>query len=79
MSLVVMTMPEKEPAEHCVYVTIKVDRDVLTNARAAAAFANLPLQEWASDALNKAGAEAVGRKLVKRKPPPPPKPRKSKD
>ena len=73
MSLVAAPMTDKpqRSAEFCRYVTVKIDVEVLHEARHAALDAHQTIQEWLSDAANAAMSRATGRKPVKRKPPPP--------
>lgn len=60
-----------EPEQPCTYASVKIDDEVLPLARAAAALSgNVATQEFISDAVNKAAAEVLGRKPIKRRSPP---------
>lgn len=58
------------PEETCRYVSIKIDEDILSIAKAAAALERVPLQEWVSNMLNIVASQRLGQKVVKRKPAP---------
>lgn len=73
----VATVAEKD-TEYCVYVTMKIDRDVLPFIKGAAGVERKTVQEYASDVLNEAAAKKLGQKPVKRKPPEPKKTKRKK-
>ncbi len=56
---------------YCTYVSVKVDVDLMTNLKVAAARKGKPLQEYLSDLINDLVARDALAKPVKRKPPKP--------
>lgn len=57
--------------EYCVYVSVKIDAEVLKVARAAASLDDVDTQDYISDVVNAAASKRLGHKPVKRKPPKP--------
>jgi hypothetical protein len=66
-----LLMAEPKKAEYCIYVTTKIDVEVLRLVKAAAALSSQSTQDWLSDMLNPIAAKATNQPQVKRKPPPP--------
>jgi uncharacterized protein (DUF1778 family) len=70
LSLVATPMADTaDPGPPCTYVSMKVDDQVLPLVKAAAALAGQSVQDYASDILNQAASQALGRKPVKRRTP----------
>lgn len=64
-------MSQTDPEEYAVYISVKMDADVLKLAKGAAGVLGLSVQDYISDVINVAAAKELNRKPVKRKPPRP--------
>jgi len=61
-------METMDKSEHVTYSPCKIDSQVLPLAKAAAALALMPVQEWLSNIVNEAAAKQLGMKPIKRRP-----------
>lgn len=57
--------------EYAVYVSVKIDVEVLKLAKGAAGVSGLAVQDYISDVVNVAASKELNRPQVKRKPPRP--------
>lgn len=64
-------MAERPEIEHVVYVSVKIDRDVMPLLKSACARIERQVQEVLSDLANEWASKQLREKPVKRKPPKP--------